>query len=227
VTEATEEAVEYDPNEIKDPTIEVEDLKPFDPSLTVPPEFETEEFMQNAIRNSERRQYDHTFFEIFEDQIMGYLEPTEQPLTIGVAHSIMTSWPWFRYSDIEMYLVYRKRMLKEVLAELEASYPKPREELFKENVDDWQHHREAYLELMARWAALNNKWSDEWAKLKLTDRKKAILHAVVADLAYLTVSDDGMIGKFQYLVDFDNPKYIITAEEAIAMDERIKELSDV
>jgi hypothetical protein len=227
---ADKEAVveDYDPNVIDDPALEIEEPKAFDPSNLEafdPDDIRADPDFQRAMANAQKKQYDHTFFEIFEEQIEGILRATEAPLTVEVADSILRTWPWFKYYDIEPYLVYRVRMLKEVLHELHESFPKPREILFKENIDDWQQHREGYIELMARWTALNNRWAVEWTGLKMGDKKRSILHAALVDLVYLTLGPEGMIEKFQYLLDFDNPEFIVTEKEQEALGERIRELT--
>jgi len=216
---ATEEAL------AADPALEVEDQTAFDPSL-IPPDLTEDELFASAQQKASLKQYDHTFFEVFEDQLEGSLAATEATLTVEVADSILKAWPWLRYVDLDMYLSYRSGMLREAIKILHDSYPKEREKLFKENVDDWKLHRKAYMELMVQWTALSIRWGRRYEALKLSDRKKAVLHCVVADLMYIIVGPEGMINKFQYLAYVDHPDYAVTAEESIAMGERIKELSD-
>jgi len=224
----TEVVEDYDPNKILDEALEVEEPKPFDPSNLEafdPDDIRNDPDFQRAMANAQKKQYDHTFFEIFEDQIEGVLFATKSDLSVEVVDSILRQWPWFKYYDVEPYIIYRVRMLEEALHELRESFPKPREVLFKENIDDWQLHREAYMDLMVRWTALNNRWGIEWGKLRFNDKKRSILHAAVADLVYLTLGPEGMIEKFQYLVDFDNPEFMVTDKEREEMQVRIGELS--
>jgi hypothetical protein len=219
---ATEEALDLDP------ALEIEEQIPFDPASLNPfPEGDPRNMPEyaEAMRKASLKQYDHTFFEIFQDQLNGSLAATEAELSIEVTDSIMKAWPWIRYTDIPLYITYRARMLRECIAALEASFPKPEEILFKENVDDWKSHREAYMDLWARWTAVNNRWTLEWQKLSWGDRKKSLLHAVVADLTYIILGPEGMIEKFNYLADFDNPEYIVSAEESLKVQARIQELT--
>lgn len=205
---------------VLDPAIEVDEQLPFDPGAIPEELLENEEFMA-AARKAQSGQYDHTFFEIFEDQLESSLAATQGDLTIEVADSILKAWPWIRYVDLELYLGYRSRMLSEAIIALQENFPKPRELLFLENAKDWESHRDAYIEIMVAWSVLNNKWYQEWKTLKFNDRKKAILHCVIADLTYIILGPDGMVEKFRYLADFE-----ITPEEAEDIQARIKELSD-
>ena len=217
-TTPTEEAL------AADPALEVDEQLPFDPSA-IPDDMPEE--LQQAFRNAQTGQYEHTFFEIFEDQLEGSLVATEAELTVEVADSILKAWPWLRYVDLEMYLAYRSRMLRQLLAALAESYsPKDRDKLFKENVDDWKLHRKEYMELMVLWTVINNKWTKEYQGLKFNDRKKAVLHCVIADLTYITLGPEGMLEKFQYIAHFNSEEFAVNADEALKMQERIKELSD-
>jgi hypothetical protein len=216
---ATEEAL------VADPALEVDEQLPFDPSA-LPEELLNNELFMEAAKRAHTGQYQHTFFEVFEDQLEGSVAATEAELTVEVADSILKAWPWLRYVDLELYLVYRSRMLRELLSALVETYPLDREVLFAQNADDWKLHREAYMELMVQWTAINNKWTKEYQGLRLGDRKKAILHCVIADLTYITLGPDGMVEKFKYIAFFDHPDWAITKEESDKMQARIKELSD-
>ena len=214
----TQEALEADP------ALEIDEQVPFDPSA-IPDDMPEE--LQQAFRNAQTGQYEHTFFEIFEDQLEGSLVATEAELTVEVADSILKAWPWLRYVDLEMYLAYRSRMLRQLLVALAESYsPRDRDQLFKENVDDWKLHRKEYMELMVLWTVINNKWTKEYQALKFNDRKKAVLHCVIADLTYITLGPEGMLEKFQYIAHFTSEEFAVNADEALKMQERIKELSD-
>jgi hypothetical protein len=215
---ATEEAL------AADPTLEVDEPTPFDPSA-----FESDEEMAEMFAEAQRKaalkQYDNTFFEIFREQLGQSLKATEGEMTVEVADSILKAWPHLRYVDLEMYLSFRKRILQSLIDDLESTYPKKQEKLFTENVDDWRLHRKAYIELMILWTVRNNLMHKEYAGYKFNDRRKAVFHCVAADMTYITLGPDGMIQKFEFLADFDNPEFAITADETVYMMGKIRELS--
>ena len=183
-----------------------------------PEEIANDPDFQDAVRKAQAGEYDHTLFEMWEDMIDKSVEATFGLLTIPVADSIMRQWPWLNYADIEGYLLSRRRRLIETKESLQEAYPKPQELLFQENENDWEIHKESYIDVIFNWTVLTNSWAAEWAEMPISDPAKAIEHAAISDVSMLITGPDGYITQMQHLANFE-----VTNEEGEALNARIAE----
>ncbi|QOC56138.1 hypothetical protein SEA_ZHENGYI_46 [Microbacterium phage Zhengyi] len=179
---------------IPDPNIELEDEDAFPQS----PEF------LEAVRKGQAGQYDHTMFESWRVVLQQFVSVCDYGITMPLADGILRQWPWLKYADLVPYLAYRKTFLEEAIRVLEAQFPKPEEELFKENVDDFVVHKDAYIDVIVAWTRLSNRWVASWdAVSPQAQSKKAVLHAVISDLSALLINpNNGLVENLKNLAGF-------------------------
>lgn len=174
----------------------------------------------DAVTSAQTGVFEHTLFEIWEHQLDEYIAVNEGPLEISLADGLLRQWPWLSYADLQAYRDYRAVLLADIKTELLASYPKPAELLFQENADDWESHKDAFLEVLARWTALTRDWDQQWSELALTDRAKAVLHPAIADTAVLLSGPNSLP---EYLRDLKG--FEITEVDGKQLEERLLELT--
>ena len=191
--------------------------------LTIPSiDIETEDLQdspefQDAVRNAQLGQYEHTLLEIWTDILDGAIEQVSGPLTIALADGLLRQWPWLSYADLPGYLSTRKTLLQEALNTLVKQFPKPVEVLFQENVDDWEIHKDTYVDVIVEWTRLSNSWSAQWEALALQDPKKGLMHAAVADATSLLINPStGLVEQLRNLAGF-----LITEEESGEIQARL------
>lgn len=216
------------PEETQNEEIIEEDLEAFSDEFTLDPLIELDEdmkdseFLREAIKNAENGQYSHTMFEAWENVLDMAVESVDKGLSIPVADGLMRQWPWLRYTDLPMYLSYRKSMLQEAKLVLQSCYPKPQELLFEENVGDWEEHKESYLDVIVAWTRLSNTWTSRWDAIPLNKPAKGVMHAVVSDMAALLINPrTGLVENIRNLHGFE-----VSDEEGEEMIARINEVED-
>ncbi|QKY80406.1 hypothetical protein SEA_PABST_48 [Microbacterium phage Pabst] len=168
------------------------------------PEFpQSPEFLE-AARKAQVGQYDHTMFESWRVVLRQMISVCEAGITMPFADGILRQWPWLRYADLEGYLLSRKRYLEEAIEVLEAQFPKAEEELFQENVDDFVEHKDAYIDVIVAWTRLSNRWTAAWDAIPVkSNSRKALMHAVVADVSALLINPkNGLIENLRNLAGF-------------------------
>ena len=198
-----------------DPDIEYESAEEFQRS----PEF------VEAVRKGQLGQFDHTMFEAWENVIQGFISVCERGITMPLADGLLRQWSFLRFSDIEGYLVSRQRKLEEALETLRRCYPKPAEDLFKENVEDFRLHKDAYIDVAVAWTRMSNRWVAVWDAIPLKNHgQKAVQMAVVSDLTALFINPErGLVENLRNLADFHD---IMTEEDAAKMLDRINAPED-
>ena len=183
---------------------------------------EAELSFEDAMRTAESGQYEHTLFQMWESMLDEGVMMTENGVSIPAADSILRSWPWLKYEELDTYMDNRRLLLLETKEALQSCYPKPTELLFQENVDDWTVHKDAYLDVIVAWTHLTNRWAEDWAEIPIIVPLKGIQHAVIADTTALILGRDGFIEQMRNLHGFD-----ITDEEGAELTKRlVGEVSD-
>lgn len=183
---------------IPDPNIEIEDDDETDAGFPQSPEF------LEAVRKGQLGQYDYTMFESWRVVLRQFITVCEAGLSMPLADGLMRQWPWLRYTDLETYLNARKVYLQEAIRVLEAQFPKPEEELFQENVDDFIIHKDAYIDVIVAWTRLTNRWTAAWDRIPLqAQSRKAVMHAVTADVSATLINPQtGLIENIRNLAGF-------------------------
>lgn len=180
-------------------------------------DFQNSPEFQEAVRNAQLGQYEHTIFEIWADILDAAIEQVSGPVTIALADGLLRQWPWLSYADLPGYLTARKKLVQQALDTLIAQFPKPGELLFQENVDDWEIHKDAYIDVIVAWTRLSNVWSTEWESTALQDPSKGLMHAAVADATSLLINPStGLVEQLRNLAGF-----LITEEESESIRTRI------
>jgi len=144
--------------------------------------------MQEAIAKAQTGRYESTMFQMWDETIQIAINQAKQPLSVSVALGLLRDYPWLKHKDLPMYLAERIKMLEEALAVLRRCYPKPAEELFLENKDDWAEHEQAYHSVLVGWTRASNRWHRRWEAIPLHRPDKGILHAVVLDASALIIN---------------------------------------
>ncbi|QCG78335.1 hypothetical protein SEA_TRUONG_49 [Microbacterium phage Truong] len=174
---------------------------------------------QDAMNSAETGQYSNPIFKIWEEILEEAMKQVSGVVTIPLADGLLRQWPWLRYKDLPQYFTTRHKMLEEALELLRAQYPsdKTPEELYSENVDDWELHKKLYIDVIVAWTQLANHWSDQWEEIPLHRGDKGILHASVADTTALLVNPtSGLVEQLRNLAGFH-----ISTEESALMQARI------
>ncbi|UQT01731.1 hypothetical protein SEA_MORRILL_46 [Microbacterium phage Morrill] len=196
----------------------------------LPEEIEVEQELQDtpeyqaAMRSAQTGQYDHTLLQMWEEILTEASLQVSGVVTLPLADGLLRQWPWLRYKDLPQYFQTRHKMLQEALEVLRLQYPsdKSREELFAENVDDWELHKDIYLDVTVAWTQLANHWSDQWEEIPLHRGDKGILHASVADTTALLINpNSGLVEQMRNLAGF-----VISPEESAKMQARINGVED-
>jgi hypothetical protein len=175
--------------------------------------------MAEMVRRAELGIYDTTLLQMWESVIDGTAHACEVGVTIPMADGVLRQWPWLSYMDLPKYLRSRYRKLAEAKTVMRMCYPEDKdiEELFAESEDDWNRHKDIYLDIIVAWQRLGNAWVDQWDKIALNNKDKGIEHAVVADLnAFLTHPQNGLSEQIRNLANF-----AITDEEIKSVNERV------
>ena len=194
---------------LEDPDIEVEGSDEFP-------------ITQEMINKAGSGQFDSTMFEMWDQGLDRAIFQTEQPMSIPLAHSLLKQWTWLRYKDLDQYNKSRLKKLKEAKEVLHACFPKPVELLFQENENDWEIHRDAYIDVIVEWTRLSNKWEAAWGEIPLTRVDKGIEHATVVDITALLINPNfGLVESIRELAGFD-----ITEEDRASIEARINGVSD-
>ena len=195
---------------------------------TIPEDIELEDDIQDspdfreAVRKAQLGQYDSTLFEMWEDILFEAKRQVSGAVSIPLANGILRQWPWLSFKHLPDYFKARLGMLDEALEILYSCYPKPKELLYQENVDDWNLHKEEYIDVIVAWTQLSNNWSDIWEEIPMNRPDKAYKHAAVADMVSLLVNPStGLIEQMRNLANFQ-----ITEEESEAMQARINGVGD-
>jgi len=204
--------------------IEDVQLPPIDDTIEIenPEEFVDSPEFKDAVRRAQEGQFDHTLFEMWADMLAEAIHQTEQGISMPLADGLLRQWPWLRYLDLPEYVAYRRTYLQKAKQVLEAAYPKPAELLFLENEDDFELHKEGYIDVIVGWTRLSNELTAMWDTVPLKDRKKGVIHAAVADVsAFLINPNNGLVEYIKNLAHFE-----MTEEEGAAMIARINGASD-
>ena len=177
---------------------------------------------EEAVRNASLGQFEHTLFEMWEDMLTQGIRGTESRININTANSILRSWPWIKMRELPQYLATRGRLLQEALDTLQTVYGDDKETIFRENVEDWQLHRELYIETIIVWTRLTNYWAEEWQDIPLGKPDKGTSLAAVMDITSQIMSENGYIAQMQNLYEFS-----ISNDEGEEITRRIlEEVSD-
>lgn len=176
------------------PEIETEDYENIDPYAELPE-------LADAVKAAETGVFEHTVLELWERHIEELLRINEAPMELMFADSVLRQWPWLGYADLEPYREARQEKLLDILKALRFAYTKSSELLFQENENDWDLHKEIYLEVLVQWSILPLKWDKQWSTA--TDMQiKALLHAVNADAAVLVGGPESLPEYLRSLKDF-------------------------
>ncbi|QJD52793.1 hypothetical protein SEA_UNPHAZED_49 [Microbacterium phage Unphazed] len=193
-----------------DPSIQYEE----DDDVAFP---RTPEFLE-AQRKGQTGQYDHTMFESWRVVLRQFIMVCEHGVTMPLADGILRQWPWLRYSDLPTYLILRKSYLEEAIAVLEAQFPKPENELFQENVNDFVIHKDAYMDVIVAWTRLSNRWVAAWDKVDIKSQaRKGTMHAAVSDVTALLINkNSGLVENLRNLYGFHENMTEEDGQELIA-----------
>jgi len=174
-----------------------------------------------AIRRAEAGQFEHTLFEMYEDMIQQGMKGLQGPVNLPTANSILRSWPMIKFSELKLYLRRREIRLAETYDTLQELYDGKKEKIFLENVDDWEEHKQLYIDLIVAWTQLTNDWAEEWMNLP-DNRLKVVEMAVLMDLQAVILGEEGFVTQMRNLYGFN-----ITDEEGAEITRRlVEEVSD-
>ena len=157
---------------------------------------------EEAVRNATLGQFEHTLFEMWEDMLTQGVRGTESRININTANSILRSWPWIKMRELPQYLATRGRLLQEALDVLQTVYGDDKETIFRENVEDWQLHRELYIDTIIVWTRLTNYWAEEWQDIPLGKPDKGTALAAIMDITAQIMGENGYIAQMQNLYEF-------------------------
>lgn len=177
---------------------------------------DSEEF-RAALLRGQSGQFENTLLEIWQMMLEKAIAESDGVVTAVMANGILRQWPWLRFPDLQLYLQHRATYLLQALKVLKEAYKKDEEELFAENVDDWLHHKDTYLDVVVGWTHLVNDWSTKWEAIDVKARNKPSLHAALSDVsAFLIDPRNGMVESMRNLAHFE-----LTEEEGEALGRRI------
>lgn len=177
---------------------------------------------RDAVRKAQLGQYDSTLFEMWEDILEEAKRQVAGNVSIPLANGLLRQWPWLSFKHLPDYFKARHQMLEEALDVLKSCYPKPQELLYQENEDDWNLHKDAYIDVIVEWTKLSNFWSDSWEEIPMNRPDKAYKHAAVADMVALLVNpSSGLVEQMSNLANFQ-----ITEEESEVLQKRIAGVDD-
>lgn len=160
---------------------------------------------EDAMAAAQRGEFQHTFFEMWENVIGHHIRATESPLTLEVAASILTAYPWLEHSDLLAYRQHRLSLLRESLVVLQSLFKDMdhKKKIYKQNKNDWTVHKDLYLQLAADWNNLTVEWGDEWSKNAMLGTPDGVSHAAIGDISAFLLNDDyGLITGIKNLKDF-------------------------
>lgn len=165
------------------------------PEMETDPDIELEEptnpmespEMQEVMANAQTGKFGTTMFQMWDETLQVAINQAKAPLSVSVALGLLRDYPWLRHKDLPMYLAERIKMLEEAQAVLRKCYPKPAEELFQENENDWVEHEAAYHSVLVGWTRASDRWHKRWEAIPLHRPDKGILHAVVLDASALII----------------------------------------
>jgi hypothetical protein len=174
-----------------------------------------------AIRRAESGQFEHTLFEMYEDMIQQGIKGLQGPLNLPTANSILRSWPMIKFSELRLYLKRRETRLQEAYQTLQDIYDGKKEQIFLENVDDWEVHKDLYIDLIVEWTKLTNEWAEQWMTMS-DNRSKVVEMAVLMDLQAVILGEEGFVTQMRNLYGFN-----ITEDEGAEITRRlVDEVSD-
>ncbi|QFG04971.1 hypothetical protein SEA_MOLEFICENT_48 [Microbacterium phage Moleficent] len=179
---------------------------------------------QEAIRNAQLGQYEHTLAQMWEEIIEEARLQVSGTVSIPLADGLLRQWPWLRYKDLPQYFQTRHDMLEEALEILRLQFPKDKtkEEFYAENEGDWLLHKQVYIDVTVAWTQLANHWTDRWEQIPLHRGDKGILHASIADTVALLINpSSGLVEQMRNLADFH-----LTPEETTKLQNRINGVED-
>jgi hypothetical protein len=143
--------------------------------------------MADAMEKAQTGQFESTMFQMWDETLQIAINQASEPLSVSVALGLLRDYPWLRHKDLPMYLKERIGMLEEAQRVLRKCFPKPAEELYLENKDDWTEHEAAYHSVLVGWTRASNRWHRRWEAIPLHRPDKGILHAVVLDASSLII----------------------------------------
>ena len=195
---------------------------------TIPDDIEVDDDIQDspdfreAVRKATVGEYDHTLFEMWEDVLEEAKRQVSGNVSIPLANGLLRQWPWLTFKHLPDYFKARAKMIDEAIEVLKSCYPKPQELLYQENANDWNLHKDEYIDVIVAWTQLSNHWSDQWEEIPMNRPDKAYMHAAVADMVALLVNPNtGLAEQMRNLANFQ-----ITEEESEALQKRINGVDD-
>jgi len=175
-----------------------------------------------AMRNATAGEYSTTLFQMWEETLDLLIKDIQLPMSLGFADAMLRQWPWLNYEGVKLYQerhLIRLTGIKDVLV---SCYPKPAKFLFKENVADWDKHKEAYKNLLVAWTRLTDSWVEDWNAIPLDQPLlKGAEQASIQLSTTMLISQNGFLEQIRHLSGYE-----ISDEEGAEMDERITAVDD-
>lgn len=172
-----------------------------------------------AFRNATAGEFSTTLFQMWEQTLDLLITDIQLPMSMDFADAMLRQWPWLTYEGVRLYQDFHYQRLNQIRDTMIACYPKPSKHLFKENVADWEKHKEAYIDLLVAWNRLVNSWVAPWQEIPVEHTQvKAAEQASITLCKVMLVSANGFLEQIRHLADYE-----ITDEEGAEIDERIAE----
>lgn len=182
-----------------------------------------DEVFQEAMANSQTKEYNHTAIETLILTVDDWVEGTDNPITAPLVDYILRSYPFLGVGDIKGVIESRREYLQEVrnsLTEILDAQSKTHEEIFAEISDDWNLHKEMYKDLIVKWTVMTTRWSKDWSDLFSLNADSSSLANMVAltEISSMIIGRTGIIEIIRGLSGFD-----LVQEDYDKLNERARE----
>lgn len=182
-----------------------------------------EQSFYEAQKKAEAGEYSTTLVEQWVLTLQNHIDNHGKKVQLGMAQGLLNQWPFLSHALIPMYMDQMEDLLQEALEEIEtaiAEQPKSREALFLENKMDFRLHKDLYREIIARFTALQQDWTDSWADMPWTDAK-TVYHASISTAMAILAGNYGLLIELRSLAEYNWDDDV----DGKVIKERIEELT--
>lgn len=170
-----------------------------------------------ALASQASGEYEHTLFELWDKALESTIKGFHEDLSMEWADSMLRGWPYLSMEDLPGFRDVHVARLEGVRDLIISLYPKPAKHLYRENVDDWGKHKDAYIDVIVEVTKLTNEWVQEWLALSFDNPLKRLDMVSITIANAMLMGQGNFINQVEYLSGFE-----ITDEEGEAIDARIR-----